>query len=75
MQNEKLPSDPNPMPEIRLFEVPAFARKISRAIGSLLVPFHCEPHDFMSTHNTGAAPMLDRALDMQLPFDEAGHED
>lgn len=62
MQNEKQKADPNPMPEIKLFELPAIVSKVAHALGGLLVPFHCEPHAYMSTHNRGGGPALDREL-------------
>lgn len=76
MKNEKQSGDPNPMPEIHLFEVPLVVKKVAHAIGSLLSPFHCEPRPSHSTHFHGAGPALDHALyDQQpLPFEGVGDE-
>lgn len=51
--------DPNPFPEIDL--LPSLTAAL-RFAARLLTPFVLEAPDFMSNHNTGAAPMLDRQL-------------
>lgn len=51
--------DPNPMPEVHIFpRLERIGHFVSRLVSFLP---ECAP-DYMSNHNRGAAPMLDREL-------------
>lgn len=52
-------TDKNPFPNIELF--PQLAR-VGRFLGRLVSFFPSEAPDFMSNHNRGGGPMLDREL-------------
>lgn len=63
-------ADRNPFPEIHIF--PRLER-VGRFMGRLFSFLPVEAPDYMSEHNRGAAPALDRALyDQQPEYESAG---